>query len=110
MEGARPRYIRPGLTGVGWDLASTSPKNTIKGTRCTCCFPQPLSSSPSSSLQPPKLQAWCRCYLFYLTTFFIMMFPKVILTSFAIGALSVNALSVPVAREPTPEPEREFPS
>ena len=37
------------------------------------------------------------------------MFPKVILTSLAVGALSVNALTVPVAREPAPEPECEFP-
>jgi len=58
----------------------------------------------------PKLQAWCRCYLlFFLTTLHIIMFLKTVLTFLAIGALSVNALTAPVARSPTPEPECEFP-
>ena len=37
------------------------------------------------------------------------MFPKAILTFLVIGALSVNALVVPVARSPAPEPDCEFP-
>ena len=37
------------------------------------------------------------------------MFPKAVLTTLFIGALSVNALTVPVARSPAPEPECEFP-
>ena len=37
------------------------------------------------------------------------MFPKVILLSLAIGALSVNALSIQVAREAAPEPDCKFP-
>ena len=37
------------------------------------------------------------------------MFPKAAFTFLAIGALSVNALTIPVARSPAPEPEREFP-
>ena len=36
------------------------------------------------------------------------MFPKAVLTALFIGALSVNALTVPVARSPAPEPECEF--
>ena len=42
-------------------------------------------------------------------TFRIAMFSKVALTSLILGALYVNALAIPVAREPTPEPECEFP-
>ena len=37
------------------------------------------------------------------------MFPKASLTLLAIGALYVNALTVPVARSPAPEPDCEFP-
>ena len=37
------------------------------------------------------------------------MFSKTALTFLALGALYVSALSVPVAREPSPEPECEFP-
>ena len=37
------------------------------------------------------------------------MFPKTVLTFLVIGALSVNALTVPIARSPAPEPECEFP-
>ena len=37
------------------------------------------------------------------------MFLKAALTFLAIGALSVNALSIPVARSPAPEPDCEFP-
>jgi len=36
------------------------------------------------------------------------MFPKAILIFLAIGALSVNALTTPVARSPAPELEREL--
>ena len=39
----------------------------------------------------------------------VIMFPKTALTFLLIGALSVNALTAPVARSPTPEPECEFP-
>ena len=52
-----------------------------------------------------KLQAWCRYYLFFLTTLLIIMFSKAALTSIVFGALYVNALAVPVAREAAPEPE-----
>jgi len=37
------------------------------------------------------------------------MFLKATLTFLAVGALSVNALAVPVARSPALEPEGEFP-
>jgi len=57
----------------------------------------------------PKLQAWCRCYLFFLTTLHIIMFLKAALTFLAVGALSVNALTAPVARSLAPEPECESP-
>ena len=67
------------------------------------------AAHPSSSLLPLKLQAWCRCYLFFLTTYLIIMFSKATLTTLVLGALYVNALAVPVAREPAPEPECEFP-
>ena len=36
------------------------------------------------------------------------MFPKAILTLLIVGVLSVNAVTVPVARSPAPEPECEF--
>ena len=65
------------------------------------------AAHPSPSFLPPKLQAWCRCYLFFLTTH-IVMFSKATLTFLVVGALSVNALSVPVARSPAPGPECEF--
>jgi len=72
--------------------------------------PQPLCSPPTSSPLPPKFQAWCRCYLFFLTTPPIIMFSKAVLIFLAIGALSVNALTAPVARSPVPEPAQgEFP-
>jgi len=64
---------------------------------------------PSSSLLPPKLQAWCRCYLLFLTTLHTIMFSKATLTFLAIGVLSVNALTTPVARSPAPESECKFP-
>ena len=85
------------------------PRFIKNGRDCTSQFPQPLCSSPSSFLRSPKLQAWCRCYLFSLTPLPIMMFPKAFLAFLAIGALSVNALSTPVVREPTPELDCEFP-
>jgi len=59
-----------------------------------------------SSLLP---QAWCHCYLSFLTTLPIIMFSKIVLTSLVIGALSVNALVGPVARSPASEPECESP-
>ena len=34
---------------------------------------------------------------------------KTVLTSFLIGAISVNALAIPVPRSPVPEPECESP-
>jgi len=37
------------------------------------------------------------------------MFLKTALTFLVVGVLSVNALTVPVARSPAPEPERELP-
>jgi len=37
------------------------------------------------------------------------MFSKAALTFLVVGALSVNALTIPVARSPAPEPECEFP-
>jgi len=37
------------------------------------------------------------------------MFLKAALAFLAVGVLSVNALTVPVARSPAPEPECEFP-
>jgi len=36
------------------------------------------------------------------------MFLKAVLTFLAVGALSVNASSVPVAQSPAPEPQCEF--
>ena len=75
-------------------------------------FPGFLSrcaTSPSSSLPHPKLLAWCRCSPFFLTTLHIIMFSKTTLIFLIVGALSVSALTVPVARSPAPEPECEFP-
>ena len=63
---------------------------------------------PNSTLQPSQLLAWRR-YLFFLTTLSIIMFSKTILTSLVVGAISVNALTIPVAREPAPESECESP-
>ena len=40
---------------------------------------------------------------------FLSMFPQTALTFLAVGALSVSALTVPVARSPAPEPKCEFP-
>jgi len=37
------------------------------------------------------------------------MFLKTVLTFLAVGALFVNAMTVPVARSPAPEPECELP-
>jgi len=37
------------------------------------------------------------------------MFSKLTLISLVVGALSVNALVVPVARSPSPEPQGESP-
>ena len=66
------------------------------------------AAHPSSSLLPPKLQVRCRCrYLLFLTTHHIIMFPKTTLTFLIVGALSVNALNVLVARNPAPELECE---
>ena len=39
----------------------------------------------------------------------IIMFSKIAPISLLLSALYVNALSIPVAREPAPEPECEFP-
>ena len=67
------------------------------------------AAHPSSSLLPPKTRAWHHRYLFCLTTLPIIMFSKTALAFLALGILCVNALAVPVAREPSPEPERKFP-
>lgn len=37
------------------------------------------------------------------------MFSKFTLISLVVGALSVNALTIPVARSPSPEPQGKFP-
>ena len=69
------------------------------------CFPQPLCSSPNSSptTQTPGLVP-------LLSTLHITMFLKTALTFLAVGALSVSALTFPVARSPVPGPgECEFP-
>ena len=47
--------------------------------------------------------------IFPPTTVHIVMFLSTALTFLAVGALSANALTVPVARSPAPEPECEFP-
>ena len=94
---------------VGRTLAPTVFQKSIKGWRCTPWFPQPLCSSPQFSSPTSQLQAWCRCHLFFLTTLHIIMFIRTVLTFLAVGALSVNALTTPVARSPAPEPECEFP-
>ena len=65
-------------------------------------FPSRCAAHPSSSLPPPKLQAWCRRYLLSI------MFLKTALTFLVVGVFSVNALTVPVPRSPAPEPEGEF--
>ena len=71
------------------------------------------AANPGFSLLPPsqkkkKRQAWCHYPLFFLTTLPIIMFTKTALTSLVLGALYVNALAIPVAREPAPDP-CEFP-
>ena len=93
----------------GKSLTSTGSKNIQKDRGV---FPGLLSrcaAHPSSSLLPHKLRARCHRYLFYLTTLPIIMFSKTALASLALGVLCINALAVPVAREPAPEPECEFP-
>jgi len=70
-------------------------------------FPGRCAAHTSSSLLLPKPQAWCHRCPFSLTTLPIIMFSKIVLTALLIGAFSVNALTVPVARSPVPEPECE---
>ena len=79
---------------------------SIKESRCSPWFPQPLCSSsrffsptpqtsglvPLSSVAPHD-------------TPHIIMFPKAALTFLVVGVLSVNALTT---RSPTPDPESEF--
>ena len=59
---------------------------------------------PVPSLLPSFPQARC-FYLFFLTTFHAIAFSKVTFTPLVIGALYVNALTIPIARSPL----REFP-
>jgi len=92
--------------GRNWTL--TISRKSIKGRGALPGFLSRCAAHPSS-LIPPRLQAWCRCYPFFLTTLHITMFLKVALTFLAVGALSVNALTIPVARSPAPEPDCEFP-
>ena len=95
----RPRYA------FDWPTFSCTLNGSRKCIKARCSLPLFLSrcaAHPSSSHLPLNLQAWCRCYLFFLTTASITMFSKVLLTSLIIGALSVDALIVPVAREPSP--------
>jgi len=66
------------------------------------------AARPSPFLHP-KPQARCRYCLFFLTTLHIIMFSKVtLIISLVVSALSVNALIVPVARSPSPEPQGKF--
>ena len=73
---------------------------SFRARRLLSLFFSRCAAHPSSSPPPLQLQAWCRCYLFFLTTASIIMFPKVLPTSLIIGALSADALIVPGAREP----------
>ena len=108
MEGVRTRSIRPRPISGGPEPGVDGSQNIYKGRSVLPGFLSRCAAHPSSLL-PPKLQAWCRRYLSFLTTFRIIMFSKTALTSVILGALYVNALSVPVAREPVPEPACEFP-
>ena len=111
LDGTRyhsPYSLRGEFTTPTVCRADGSNQNSIKRSRCTPRFLQPLCVSPQSS-SPPISQAWCHCYPFFPTTFTLIMFPKVALIALVVGAISVNALATPVARSPAPEPECEFP-
>ena len=94
---------------MGRNLMSEGLQNYTKGRGVPPSFLSRCAAHPNPSLPPQKPQAWCHCYLFFLTTLPIIMFLKVIFTFLAVGALSVSALTIPVARSPAPEPDCEFP-
>ena len=109
MGGARPRSTRSRLTSGRSELDIDRFKHIYKGRGGLPDFLSRCAAHPSSSPPPPKLQAWCRRYLLFLTRFPITMFSKTALASLLLGVLYANALTIPVAREPAPEPECEFP-
>ena len=99
---------RPPVSG-GPEPDIDGSRNIYEGRGVLPGFLSRCAAHPSSLLLPPKPQAWCHRYPSFLTTFQIIMFFKPTLISIILGALCVNALSVPVAREPAPEPECESP-
>ena len=76
--------------------SETGSQELTKGSRCTSWFPQPLCSPPQ--FFPPTFKTSG------------LMFLKAVLTFLTAGALSINALSSPVAREPEREFPRSFPT
>ena len=109
MEGVQPRFIRPGPTSGGSDLDIDWLSKIYKGRGTIPGFLSRCAAHPSCSFRPPKRQARRRCSLSFFTTLPIIMFSKTFLASLVLGALCVNALTVPVAREPAPGRECEFP-
>ena len=109
IEGVRSRSIRPRSVSGGPEPHIDGSQNIYKGRGAPPGFLSRCAAHPSPLLLPPKPQAWCHRYPSFLTTFQIIMFYKATLISIILGALYVNALSVPVAREPAPEPECESP-
>ena len=108
-----PRWKMPGRGAFapvsgGLELDIDEFPKIYKGRGGLPDFLSRCAAHPTSSPLPQKLQAWCR-YLLFLTTLLIIMFSKTALISLVLGVLYVNALSLPVAREPAPEPECEFP-
>ena len=102
MECARPAHCPP---PTGESDNDGFPEN-INGPRWAPGFLSRCAAHHSSSPHsppPPRLRARRRCYFLFL-----IMFLKTALTFLAVGALSVSALTVPVARSPAPEPECEF--
>ena len=92
------------------NLTSMGSPGFIKGSRWPPWFPQPLCSSPHFFYLTSKTSGLVPCYLFFLTTFHIIMLPKAALTFLLLGALSINALTVVIPRSPVPEPECEPPT
>ena len=101
MESTRPVGLALDIDGLPEIYKMVEVYHPDRLSRC--------AAHPSSSLLPPKPQAWSRCHLFFLTTLPITMFFKVVFISFVVGAHSVNALTTPVARSLATEPECEFP-
>ena len=106
-DGELSASVHPPLSiGGGSSLTPTVFRKSIKWLRCPPLFPQPLCSSPQFSSPTSKTSGLVPLLSVLRHT---IMFPKAALTFLVVGALSVNALTIPVVqRSPAPEPECEF--